>query len=217
MTSPFNHIPSFAPIDGSAPEQLVIFMHGVGADGSDLISLAPHFARALPNAQFLSPDAPAPCDMAPFGRQWFSLQNRDPQVMYDAVEQVRPVVNAFFDEQLEKYGLSDDKLLLIGFSQGTMTALHCALRRPKACAGIVGFSGALLSAGLNPTDITAKPPVLLVHGEADEVVPFQAMAQAENILEELGVDIETMARPDLPHSIDEEGLIRAIDFAIEKL
>lgn len=200
------------PESGNAPKQLVIFMHGVGADGNDLISLAPHFARILPNAHFLSPDAPFACDMAPFGRQWFSLLNRDPEILYTEAEKSRPIVNSFIDNQLSRFDLSDQDLILVGFSQGTMTSLHCALHRPNPCKAILGYSGALLSSGMKEEEITAKPPICLIHGDMDGVVPFAAMAHAATILEDLGLTVETHQRPGLGHGIDPEGIGLGISF-----
>ena len=129
--------PSRAPASGGPAKQLVVMLHGVGADGNDLIGLAPHLATILPDAAFVSPDAPFPCDMAPFGRQWFSLQDRSDAALLAGVQSVAPSVNAFLDAELEKHGLGPDKLVLIGFSQGTMTALYVAPRRPVSIAGVI--------------------------------------------------------------------------------
>ena len=185
---------------------LVVFLHGLGADGNDLISLAPVLAPLLPETAFVSPHAPFPCDMAPMGRQWFSLQDRDPDVLLEGVAAVAPSLNAFLDAELEKHGLTDDRLALVGFSQGTMTALHTALRRPKACAVVVGFSGALIKPEVLGEEIRSRPPVLLVHGDADPVVPFEAMPMTEEALGLNGVPVAAYARPGLGHGIDQEGL-----------
>jgi len=185
---------------------LVVFLHGLGADGNDLISLAPLLEPLLPDTAFVSPHAPFPCDMAPMGRQWFSLQDRDPDVLLEGVRSVAPSLNAFLDAELERHGLGDDRLALVGFSQGTMTALHTLLRRPKPCAVIVGFSGALLKPEVLGEEIVSRPPVLLVHGDADPVVPFQALAAAEQALDLNGVPVAAYPRPGLQHGIDQEGL-----------
>ncbi|TSD83527.1 prolyl oligopeptidase family serine peptidase [Mycobacterium sp. KBS0706] len=198
--------PRLAPASGRAPKALIVLLHGVGADGQDLIGLAPHWARHLPEAEFLSPDGPEPCDMAPYGRQWFSLQDRTPSVMEAGLQATLPVLNGFLDQALAERGLTDSDLALVGFSQGTMTSLYTALRRPRPCAAVIGYSGALLGAPTLARDIRSRPPVLLVHGEDDPVVPFGAMAVASQALQAAGVDVETLARPGLGHGIDPEGL-----------
>ncbi len=130
--------PSVAPASGGAARSLVILLHGVGADGNDLFGLAPEFARALPNTAFVSPNAPYPCDMAPMGYQWFSSQTQDAALRLAAIRQTAEILNAFIDAQLAAHGLGDDRLALVGFSQGTMMSLFTAPRRAHACAGIMG-------------------------------------------------------------------------------
>ncbi len=198
--------PSRRPLAGGAPRQLVVLLHGLGADGDDLIGLAPEWAPALPDAEFLAPHAPFACDMAPYGRQWFSLFDRDPQLMAARVRAVAPILGAFLDQALADRGLTDRQLALVGFSQGTMVALHLAPRRARACAGVLGYSGALLGPEALRAEVVAKPPVLLIHGDADEVVPFQAMAAAEAGLRAAGLAVRTERRRGLGHGIDAEGL-----------
>lgn len=209
--------PKFGPAAGGRPQSLVLLLHGLGADGNDLISLAPYWAPLLPNTEFVSPHAPFPCDMAPYGRQWFSLQDRTPAMMLAGVKAAAPILDAFIDAELKRRGLADDRLAFVGFSQGTMMALYVALRRPRACAGVVGYSGALIGADALPLEAKSKPPVLLVHGEADPIVPFQAMAAAAAGLKAAGIPVETLARPGLPHSIDDEGLRRGGAFLAQRL
>lgn len=220
------HGPSARPAAGGAPKRLVVLLHGYGADGNDLIGLAPALAATMPDAAFHSPNAPQPCEMSPFGRQWFSLAAYDPEMMrrrpetmgpalramHEGAEAAAPVLNAYLDGLLEHYGLGDDRLVLVGFSQGTMMALHVALRRPKPCAAVVGYSGALLGSDVLPDAVRARPPVLLVHGLADEVVPPEAMHVAESALRGLGVPVESHGRPGLPHGIDDQGLALARTF-----
>jgi len=205
--------PEAPPAKGGAPQSLVILLHGLGSDGQDLISLAPFFAPALPHAHFISPNAPYPCDMAPGGYQWFSLRDWSPQSMLKGAHEAAPALNLFIDMQLKRFNLKDDRLALVGFSQGTMMALYTALRRPAACAGVAGFSGAMIG----EEGITAKPPVCLIHGTQDMVVPFGAMALAEAVLRKHGIPLETHARPDLGHGIDPEGLAIAGRFLKAKL
>ncbi len=198
--------PEHPPASGGTPKQLVILLHGVGADGEDLIGLAPELADSLPDAHFISPNSPFPCDMAPYGYQWFSLLDRSLEKMLAGVQTAAPILNHFIDTQLDRLSLDDSKLAIVGFSQGTMTGLFTCLRRPAACAAIVGFSGALIGENIIREEITAKPPVCLIHGDADPVVPFAAMAHAESVLAECGVKVEAHPRPGLGHGIDPEGL-----------
>jgi phospholipase/carboxylesterase len=209
--------PKFGPAAGGRPQSLVLLLHGLGADGNDLISLAPYWAPLLPNTEFVSPHAPFPCDMSPYGRQWFSLQDRSPAMMLAGVRAAAPILDAFIDAELKTRGLGDDKLAFVGFSQGTMMSLYVALRRPRACAGVLGYSGALIGAEGLLTEVKSKPPVLLVHGDADPIVPFQAMAAAASGLKAAGIAVETLARPGLPHSIDDAGLTKGGAFLAQRL
>jgi phospholipase/carboxylesterase len=209
--------PRLGPAAGGAPKSLVVLLHGLGADGNDLISLAPYWAQALPHTAFVSPHAPFPCDMAPYGRQWFSLQDRTPPMILAGVKAAAPILDAFIDAELKRHALSDDRLALVGFSQGTMMSLYVAVRRARAIAGVVGYSGALIGADLLAAEAKSKPPVLLVHGEADDIVPFQAMAAAAAGLRAADIAVETLARPGLPHSIDDEGLSRGGRFLMDRL
>lgn len=203
--------PRTPPLAGGPPRQLVILLHGLGSDGADLIDLAPYWARRLPHAEFLSPNAPFPCDMAPFGYQWFSLLDRTPVRVLAGVRAAAPILDAFIDRQLEERGLSDADLALVGFSQGTMMALHVAPRRVRPCAVVVGFSGRLVAPELLLEEVVSRPPVLLVHGDADDVVPVDCLSQAEAGLTAAGLAVETLVRPGLGHGIDPLGLQRAGD------
>ena len=186
----------------------MVLLHGLGADGNDLIGLAPELARALPRVMFVSPDAPFPCDMAPYGRQWFSLQDRAPARVQEGTAMARPILDRFLDEALSVWGLKDDALALLGFSQGAMMALYTGLRRPKPPAAIVAFSGALIG-DVPVAPAAGYPPVLLVHGEDDPVVPFSSFRFARTTLGAAGVSVETVSRPGLGHGIDPAGLASA--------
>lgn len=200
---------------GGAAEYLVVLLHGLGADGNDLFGLTPILAQAFPNAAFVAPNAPEPCDMAPMGHQWFSLSDRDPDKILAGVRAAAPVLNAFLDEELQAHGLTDDKLVLLGFSQGTMMALHVALRRQDCCAAVVGYSGALIAPGYLEDELKSKPRVLLVHGEDDNVVPPQALGAAETALLGHGLTVYSQMIPGLAHGIDENGLRIGIGFLME--
>lgn len=202
--------PRFGPAAGGGADSLVVLLHGLGADGNDLIELAPILGQHLPQTAFVSPNAPFPCDMAPFGRQWFSLQDRAQSMILAGVRAAAPILDAFLDAELARLGLAGDRLALLGFSQGTMMSLHVAPRRETACAAVVGFSGALVGADELAAEVRSKPPVLLIHGDADPVVPFQAMEAARRALSAVGIAVDTERRPGLPHSIDQQGLVRAI-------
>ncbi len=198
--------PTFGPAAGGKPEQLVILLHGVGADGADLIALAPHWAEALPHAVFISPHAPYPYDMAPFGYQWFSLMERDPEALLAGVRLAAPMLEAFIGSALDERGLAAHRLALVGFSQGTTMALHVGLRRAEPVAAIVGYSGALIGPDVLAREIKSRPPVLLVHGDQDPIVPVQALPAAAAALKAQGVSVETHVRPGLGHGIDADGL-----------
>jgi phospholipase/carboxylesterase len=203
------------PASGGAARQLVILLHGVGADGNDLIGLAPYWAPLLPDAEFVAPDAPYPYDMAPFGRQWFSLQDRSPAAILAGVRAAAPILDAFVDAALAARGLDDSALALVGFSQGTMMSLYTGLRRATPAAAILGYSGALVGAELLAQEIRSRPPVLLVHGDADEVVPAAMLPHAVAALRAAGVPVEDLVCPGLGHGIDEAGLRRGGAFLRE--
>jgi phospholipase/carboxylesterase len=200
--------PSRPPAAGGKPRRLVILLHGLGADGNDLIGLAPYWARLLPDAEFLSPNAPFPCDTAPYGYQWFSSQDRSREAVLGGVRAAAPILDGFIDEALAERGLADSDVALVGFSQGTMMSLFVGLRRAKPIAGIVGFSGRLLAPDLLATELRSRPPVLLVHGTEDPLVPYVSLAEAEAALKAADVPVETVTSVGIGHSIDDEGLRR---------
>jgi phospholipase/carboxylesterase len=200
--------PSRPPASGGKPSRLVILLHGLGADGNDLIGLAPYWARLLPTAEFLSPNAPFPCDMAPYGYQWYSSQDRTPEAALAGVRAAAPILDAFIDEALAKRGLDDSALALVGFSQGTVMSLYVGFRRNHPVAGIVGFSGRLLAPELLANELRSRPPTLLVHGTDDPLVPYTALAEAETALKGADVPVEAVTSVGIGHSIDEEGLRR---------
>ena len=208
--------PVLAPASGRDPDALVILLHGLGADGNDLIGLAPEWAPLLPNAVFVSPHAPFPCDMAPMGLQWFSLQERTAAAILAGIQVAEPILNAFIDRQLTKYDLPDSRLALVGFSQGTMMGLFTAPQRPNQCAAVLGYSGALFAAQ-ELDKAPSKPPTLLIHGDADDVVPVQATINAGSILDQAGFDVRTEIRPGLSHGIDPGGMQMGGEFLARHL
>jgi phospholipase/carboxylesterase len=198
--------PMAAPASGKPPRSLVILLHGYGSNGADLIGLAPHWRQSLPDTVFMAPNAPDPCPGAPGGYQWWSLTDLGRESRAAGVRQAAPLVNAFIDMHRAAYDLPNSKVALVGFSQGTMMALHVAPRRPEVLAGVVGYSGMLADAEALPTELKTRPPLLLVHGDADQMVPFAAMGQAQAEFKALGFEIETHVSRGLGHSIDEMGL-----------
>lgn len=197
---------AFGPANGEKPEKVVLMLHGYGSNGQDLISLAPHLAEAAQNAIFLSPDAPFVCDMSAMGRQWFPLQSFDPDYMLDGIGRARPVLDDYIDALLKQLELRDSDLVLLGFSQGTMMSLYTAPRRKNAIAGVIGYSGALLGGDDLSGAGIQKMPILLIHGEADQVVTFDRHDHARSALKSAGFDVEALSIPGLPHSIDEAGI-----------
>ncbi len=197
--------PSLRPASGDNAKQLVVLLHGYGSNGDDLIGLAPFFAQALPEAEFLSPNAPFPCEISPAGFQWFGFEDRTPEMMLGGVRLAAEILDRFLDAELAKRGLEDRDLALVGFSQGTMMALHVAPRRANGIGGILGFSGTLIAPQLLAAEMRSTPRVFLVHGTADQVVPFAALAQAEKALKDAGFAVATESRPGLVHSIDQVG------------
>ena len=204
--------PARPPASGGKPTRLVILLHGLGADGNDLIGLAPYWAPLLPDAEFLSPNAPFPCDMAPYGYQWLSARDPSRESRLAGARAAGAILDAFIDDELAKRGLTEAELALVGFSQGTMMSLFVGPRRARALAGIVGFSGRLIAPELLAGELCSRPPVLLIHGTDDPMVPFDSMAEAEAALTAAGVPVETLTCPGMGHSIDDDGLRRGGQF-----
>lgn len=211
MSQPLLDGPRLPPVSGGPARQLVVFLHGYGADGNDLIGIGREWAAHLPDAAFVSPHAPEPCGMAPVGRQWFHLTLRDPSEYWRGVTAARPALDAFLDAELKSLGLTDKDLVLVGFSQGTMMALHSGLRRNSAPAGIVAYSGLLAGPENLDEEIKSRPPVFLAHGTHDEVVPYQVMEVAENALKAAQVPVSSHSANGLGHGIDGAGLTLGLD------
>src|SRR5512142_1468024 len=171
--------PRLEPRSGPA-RHLVAFLHGYGADGNDLIEIGRAWQGLLPGAAFVSPHAPRPCGQAPVGREWFPLTFRNPEERWTGVNQAAPILESFLDAELKQRNLPSSALALVGFSQGTMMSLHVGLRRGVPPAAIVGYSGILVvPEDADPdsfaAEIKAKPPVLLIHGDQDPLIPVEAL------------------------------------------
>ena len=212
MTIPEIDGPRIPPASGGNAKQLVIFAHGYGADGNDLIGIGSQLQPILPEAAFVSPNAPERPPGVPFGYQWFPITRLDPNEYWQGVQQAAPIFDRFINTELERHGLTMADLALVGFSQGTMMSLHVGLRRDEAPAAIVGFSGALAGAEHLASEIKVKPPVLLVHGSADELIPVQAIHQAAQALGGVGVPVRWHISPGIGHGIDGTGLTLAAEF-----
>ena len=207
---------SLQPIGGGAPKQIVLLLHGYGSNGEDLISLAAQWHHLLPDALFLAPNAPERCGIGQ-GYQWWALDAFSPGALAAGAGAAAPAIDSFLDRKLEQYGLMESHLALVGFSQGTMMALHVGLRRPRPPAGILGYSGALTGTAALADEIRSRPPVLLIHGSADQVVPATALDVAERELKRLGVDVRTHLSKGLGHNVDAEGLRLGAEFLVQKL
>jgi phospholipase/carboxylesterase len=209
--------PRLEPPGGQPAKRLVVFLHGYGADGNDLIDIGRAWQGLLPGTAFVSPHAPEPCGQAPTGRQWFPLFSRAQNERWDGVNKAGPVVERFLEAELARRKLPPQALALVGFSQGTMMALHVGLRRAVPPAAIVGYSGIFVLPDKAKPDavageIKSKPPVLLVHGDQDDLIPVQALLQGALDLAALGVPVEWHLSQGIGHGIDQEGLRHGGEF-----
>jgi phospholipase/carboxylesterase len=202
--------PRLEPRSGRA-RRLVVFLHGYGADGNDLIDIGRAWQSLLPDTAFVSPHAPEPCGQAPVGRQWFALTFRNPNERWIGVNKAAPLLERFLDAELTRRQLPPSALALVGFSQGTMMALHVGLRRQARPAAIVGYSGIFVlpdnaEAESVAGEIRSRPPVLLVHGDQDDLIPAQALFQSAQALAALDVPVEWHLSQGIGHGIDQDGL-----------
>lgn len=208
------------PAQSGRARSLVVFLHGYGADGNDLLGLADPLAPHLPDTVFVAPDAPEPCSGNPFGRQWFPIPWLDGSSEADAAEGLARAakdLDGFLDAQLTAESLTADRLAIVGFSQGTMMALHVIPRRAVPVAGVVGFSGRLLQPEKLKAEALSKPPVLLVHGDADPMVPFADMGLAGQALTDAGFETFAHVMKGTGHGIAPDGLSVALGFLSECL
>jgi phospholipase/carboxylesterase len=199
---------------------VVIFLHGYGADGGDLLGLAEPIAQHMPDTVFFAPNAPEPSMANPMGFQWFPIPWIDGSTEAAAAEGLlrsAKILDDFVDKVLADEGLTPDRLILFGFSQGTMISLHIAPRRSEPIAGIVGFSGRLMFVDALQTEAISRPPVLLVHGNADDVVPFAEMQVAGEALQGAGFQVFGHVMDGTAHGIAPDGLGVALTFMKEQL
>jgi phospholipase/carboxylesterase len=201
---------------GRAASAVVVLLHGYGANGDDLIALGESWRSMLPEAAFVAPNAPHMIPGLYGGLQWFPLTLRDPSEYWRGAMSAQPVLDGFLDAELARYRLGAKRLVLVGFSQGTMMALHVGLRRAQAPAGIVAYSG-LLAGPDRLAETKARPPVLLIHGEADELIPVEALHAGREALASAGLLVEWHVRPGLGHGIDPVGQSMAAHFIAEVL
>jgi phospholipase/carboxylesterase len=190
----------WGPASKAAPRQLVVLCHGLGADAHDLIDLAHAWADACPDAVFASVDAPFRHDSG-FGRQWWSVADRSPSVMDAGARTAAPYLDAFIDAECARVGVTD--YAIMGFSQGAMITLFTAPRRKGAPRAILAFSGALIAPGTLAGELANRAPVLLVHGEDDDVVPVSRSRDAETALRAAGVPVDAHYIPGLGHGLDD--------------
>jgi phospholipase/carboxylesterase len=197
---------SLQPASGGRPKQIVLLLHGFGSNGADMIALAPHWQALLPDALFLAPNAPQRMGAMAAAYQWWPLSAFTPQALASGAASAAPAIDTFIDRKLAQYDLGEADLAIAGFSQGTMMALHVGLRRSHQVAAIVGYSGMLTGAPELARLPIAKPPVLLVHGSADAIVPVAALHAAKAALDQVGIDATTHVSTGVGHSVDPVGL-----------
>ena len=205
--------PRLAAASGGRPTSLVVLLHGYGSNGDDLISLAPLIQPMLPDAAFVAPNAPGRLQHMAAAFQWWPIQTFSTAERAQGTAAAAPGIDDFLTRELATADLDDDRLLLVGFSQGTMMALHVALRRPKRIAGVIGFSGMLVAPERLRDEIRSRPPVLLVHGTADDVVPFRSLELAERALRAASVMVDTHVSHGTGHAVGPDGLSAAAAFA----
>ena len=206
---------SYGPQDDGKPGHMVILLHGYGADGNDLIGLAPVMGPLMPDVVFYAPNAPQPCEGNPFGYQWFPVSRPEPALALAGVRGRTADVDGFLDDKMAEHGLDESKTALVGFSQGTMMALHVGLRRKRPLAGIVGFSGMLAGPEILKDEIKSRPPILLAHGDQDEMLPHVLSQRAAQVLNDTGLKVGLHMAEGVGHGINDSALSAAARFLID--
>lgn len=197
-----------------SPKFLVILLHGYGANGENLIELANEFQPIIPDAHFIAPNAIEPWEGGfPNSYQWFSLYAGTERSALDSlapkIKNANQILLKFIEKQLQRFNLSYENLILIGFSQGSMMSIYQGLIMPKKIAGIISFSGKVVEPNSVGDKIISKPNICLIHGTEDSVLPFSNFQEAQIILNQHGVPFESHAIEHLDHTID----IRAVRIA----
>ncbi len=193
---------------------LVVFLHGLGSNGADLMSFADYWAKSMPDTAFAAPSAPTPCPDAPGGFQWIPRLPPGHPLLFPEVENAADDLQPILDQELAAVGLTPDRLALVGFSQGTLMTLHAGLRRAIAPAALLGYAGGLVGRDRLAEEITCKPPVMLINGDADPMVPASAQATALEALQEAGVVAAGQIMPGLDHSVNSDALILGARFLL---
>ncbi len=204
--------PRIPPASGGPAKSLVVFLHGYGADGNDLIGLGRQWAKALPATAFVAPNAPELCPGTPMGRQWFPLTMRDPRELVQGVARARPALDVFLDAELQRHGLDESACALVGFSQGTMMALHVGPLRKRSLAGILGYSGLLADPAALKSGPVQQQPVFLIHGDRDDLIPVATIFAAAEGLAAAEIPVEWHISPGIPHGIGPDGLELGMSF-----
>ncbi len=199
--------PRRRPANGAKATSLAVLLHGVGSDGNDLIGLVPHWADLLPGTEFVSPHAPYPYDMASQGRQWFSIHDVSPEAMFSGILETSSVLEEFLQDELVRTGIPPDRLVLVGFSQGTMMSLHTGLCGGLPLGGILGYSGRMVLDPSGSAGIKSRPPTMLIHGDSDDLVPVTSMLEAVQVLSSNDILAQWHICRGLGHSIDQQGLV----------
>lgn len=194
-------------------DTFIMFLHGLGADANDLFSLCPHFAKGFPSASMFVPNAPFPCTMAQQGYQWFDFLDRSSGALYKGASDAAPYINEAIDFFMKKYKLPASRVILAGFSQGAMMSVHTAMRRPEPLGAVISYSGMVIAPSKLEKEMKSKTPVCLVHGKADQIVPFAAFEDAREIFKQLQIPHQAYANEHLGHGIDQGGIQIGVKFA----
>ena len=205
------------PEQNHEPESIVILMHGIGADAFDLLPLAKHWSLVLKKTKFYSIHAPFQYTLAPFGKQWFDLQDRDQTRILKEIDLVKPILISFLKKKLKQNNLNFKDLILVGFSQGTMVALNLALTMEEKIKGVLGYSGGIILSKSGKIKISSKPKICLIHGNDDEIVPKKMMEKSKTILEEKNILTETHLIQELGHGINDKALNIGEKFLVKYL